>query len=417
MRPGAFMAEPGVSFQGKRVCVVGPFPPRAGELSGQVELFCQSLQGEGAWVRRVNTDVRAVRSLPLIGVHLLPLVQIVLVFWRLIGAAPRSDILHVFAASGWGFWLPVMLTLLAGLLYRRRVVVSFSGGQGGEFLRRSWRRVLPLLNRADGVAMTTDYLKEIVGRYGQQARVVPNLIGLEHFPVLARTEWPALVLWIGDLEENANPVMALRSLAALRKAVPETRLLMVGQGSLAQVVARAAAELEVAGAVAYRAALSASQREDLLREASVLWFTAREDNLPQPLLEAAASGTVIVSTAVGGIPELLHDGVDGLLVRPDDAARMAEATARVLKRPFLAESLANNARLSVERYTWSKHRRSVARLYGLPEAGPITVADAGSADFGGDDSADVLGRTEFLWSEPGSGESQDAQPASRRRRR
>ena len=155
---------------------------------------------------------------------------------------------------------------------------------------------------------------------------------------------------------------------------------MVGQGSLAQVTARAAADLDVAGAVAYRAELSSWRREELLREASILWFTAREDNLPQQLLEAAASGTVIVSTDVGGIPELLHDGVDGLLVRPDDAARMAEATMRVLKRPFLAESLANNARLSVERYTWSKHRRNVARLYGLLDADAVVsvASDAGA---------------------------------------
>lgn len=410
-------AEQGVNFQGKRVCVVGPFPPRAGELSGQVELFCQALQGEGVWVRRVNTDVRAVRRLPLIGIYLLPLAQIVLVAWRLIGAAPRSDVLHVFAASGWGFWLPAILTLLAGRLYRRRVVISFFGGQGGEFVRRSWRRVLPLFGWADAVTVTSDYLKEILGRFGQPASVVPNLISLDHFPLLLRTEWPALILWIGDLDESANPVMALRSMAALRRIVPEARLLMVGQGPLAQVVGKAAAELEVANSIAYRAELPAGRRQELLREASILWFTALEDNLPQPLLEAAASGTVIVSTDVGAIPELLHDGVDGLLVKPDDATRMAEATIRVLKRPFLAESLANNARLSVERYTWSKHRRGVARLYGLSQAGavaPVAGAVDGAAD--GEDPADVLGRTEFLWSEPG-GTAKDAEPAGRPRRR
>ncbi|MEZ4770449.1 MAG: glycosyltransferase family 4 protein [Caldilineales bacterium] len=409
-------AEQGVNFQSKRVCVVGPFPPRAGELSAQVEQFCQLLHGEGAWVRRVNTDVRAVRRLPLIGIHLLPLVQLVLVMWRLIGAAPRSDFLHVFAASGWGFWLPVVLAMLAGRLYRRPVVISLCGGESGEFVRRSWRKVLPFLHRADAVTVTTDYLKEIVGRFGQKSSVVPNIVSLEHFPVLARTEWPPLVLWIGDLDESANPVMALRSLGALRKLVPEARLLMVGQGPLAQVVARAADELEIANSIAYRPELPAGRRAELLREASVLWFTALADNLPQVLLEAAASGTVIVSTDVGGIPELLHDGVDGLLVRPDDATRMAEATMRVLKRPFLAESLANNARLSVERYTWSKQRRSVARLYGLLD-GDAPEAFAGDGADGRDDQADVLGRTEFLWSEPGAAAAKDAQPATRPRRR
>lgn len=418
MSPNMATSQQAVSFQGKRVCVVGPFPPRAGELSGQVALVCQALEGEGAWVRRVNTDVPSVRRLPLVGIHLLPLAQIVLVAWRLAAAAPRSDLLHVFAVSGWGFWLPVTLSLLAGRLSRKRVVLGFSGGQGGAFLRRSWRWVLPLLRRADAVAVTSDYLKEIVGRYGQPATVTPNFIDPEQFPVLARTDWPALILWIGELEENADPSLALRALAALRKTTPEARLLMAGQGSLAQALAAEADALGVAGAVAYRASLSTHQRQDLLREASVLWHTAREDNLPQPLLEAAASGTVVVSTEVGGVPELLHDGVDGLLVQPGDAERMAEATQRVLKRPFLAESLANNARLSVERYAWQKQRRTLARLYGFLDAAaaaPAVDADEGPAL--PDDVADVLGRTEFLWSEPQTAAPDSASGRDRPRRR
>ena len=95
------------------------------------------------------------------------------------------------------------------------------------------------------------------------------------------------------------------------------------------------------------------------------WHTASLDNLTQRVIEAAASGTVVVGTDVGAMPELLHDGVDALLVQPEDAAALAEATLRVLGRPYLAESLANNARLSAERYTWTEVRSSLARLYGI----------------------------------------------------
>ena len=126
----------------------------------------------------------------------------------------------------------------------------------------------------------------------------------------------------------------------------------------------------MAGAVAYRPAADERQRQDAIREASVVWRTASEDSLPQVLLEAAASGTVIVATAVGGIPELLDDGVDGMLVPPEDAAALAQATARVLSRPFLAESLATNARISAERFTWRRHRASFGRLYGLAPRQP-----------------------------------------------
>ena len=70
------MSAPEVGFRQARIAVVGPFPPRPGELSGQTELLCRPLQDEGVWVQRVNTDVPGVRRLPLIGIHLLPMAQV-----------------------------------------------------------------------------------------------------------------------------------------------------------------------------------------------------------------------------------------------------------------------------------------------------------------------------------------------------
>ena len=110
---------------------------------------------------------------------------------------------------------------------------------------------------------------------------------------------------------------------------------------------------------------------------------------------------MVVGTDVGALPELLHDGVDALLVQPEDAVALAEATLRVLGRPYLAESLANNARLSAERYAWTEVRSGLARLYGIQ-----TDTLARDRDESPDD---VLARTEFLLSDPLT------RPPSRRR--
>jgi glycosyltransferase involved in cell wall biosynthesis len=406
------MTAPDLGFRRARIAVVGPFPPRMGELSGQTELLCRLLQEEGAWVQRVNTDVPGVRRLPWIGVHLLPIAQVVMLCWRLLAAVPRSDVLHVHAASHWGFYLPVVLAWLLGRLGRRRVVVTYSGGLARSFVTRSWRLVVPLLRRMDGLAATSAYAQEILQRYGLRAAVTPNLLALEEHPLLARSQWPPLLLWLDELEPRANPQMALHALAHLRQSAPEARLLLAGSGSLAGEVIDLARVLGLAGAVAYRPALAERQRRDAIREASVVWCTASEDNLPQVLLEAAASGTVVVATAVGGIPELLDDGVDGMLAPVDDALALAQATARVLSRPFLAESLATNARISVERFTWRRHRASLARLYGLT----ASAAGPEDAEHGeGEAHDDVLGKTEFLWSDPGSDPGDAGPPAGARR--
>ena len=128
------MSDRASPFSGVRIAVVGPFPPRSGELSGQTELLCRLLHAEGAWVQRVNTDVPGVRRLPRIGIHLLPIAQVLALCWRLLVALPRSDLLHVQAASYWGFYLPVLMALLFGKLGRRRVVISYSGGMARSFV-------------------------------------------------------------------------------------------------------------------------------------------------------------------------------------------------------------------------------------------------------------------------------------------
>lgn len=394
------MTTPDLGFRQARVAVVGPFPPRAGELSGQTELLCRLLQEEGAWVQRVNTDAPRVRRLPGLGIHLLPIAQVLLLCWRLLVALPRSDLLHVHAASAWGFYLPVVLTLLLGKLGRRRVVITYSGGLARSFVTRSWRSVTWLLRRADGLAVTTAYGQEILQRYGLRATVIPNLLSLEEHPLLARASWPPLLLWLDELEPRADPQLALHALAQLRQRMPEARLMLVGSGSLAAELFALARSLGVADAIAYRPALTERQRRDAIREASVVWRTAGEDSLPQVLLEAAASGTVAVATAVGGIPELLDDGVDGMLAPVGDASALAQATERVLSRPFLAESLATNARISAERFTWRRHRAAYARLYGLTAAAAGQAGRDDHPDHDDETHDDVLGQAEFLWSDP-----------------
>ncbi|MER2599568.1 MAG: glycosyltransferase [Caldilineales bacterium] len=377
-------------FATLRVALVGPFPPRAGELGEQAELLARLLAAEGAQVLRLSTDVPRVRAWRGIGLHLLPFVQVAQLLARLLTALPRCDVVHIYAASGWGFWLPALLALPLAKLARRRVVISYHGGLARAFSTRRWSWLLPLLRRADALAAPSAYGQALWQRDGLQVAWLPPLLDAAAPPIAERAGWPPLLLWCDELTERADPRTALEALALLRTAVPDARLLLAGSGPLAAQVQHWAAELQVAQAVAYRAALSPTQRRTALVTASVFWRSAQEDNLPQVLLEAAAAGTAIVATRVGGVPELVDDGVDGLLVAAGDAAALAQATARVLARPFLAASLTANARLSAERFTWPQVRNGLAQLYGMtpPDAVSDTAPD------------DLPARTEFLWSDP-----------------
>ena len=71
------------------------------------------------------------------------------------------------------------------------------------------------------------------------------------------------------------------------------------------------------------------------------------ENLPHAAVEALAVGTPVVATAVGGVPEVVHDGENGLLVPPDDAVALADALRRLLDDDALRDRLAAAAKPSV----------------------------------------------------------------------
>ena len=368
------MSESSVVFDRLHACVVSPLAPELGPLSHQAELLCAHLQKEGAQVSQVDTDVPAVRRLAVVGPFLLLLVRWLVLLVRMFWVVPRCRVVHVLAAHQEDFFLPVILALFLGRLLRQRVVVSLYGTESPRLLQQRDRLAWPMLRSLDRFTVSSRYVGEVFGHYGLDPILLPALLDQDRHPFVSRNAWPPRLLWVDDLDPSANPAMALEAFARLRQAIPEARMLLVGTGSLAGQVADLARRLDVADAIAYRPRLPEHKRQQLLQQASVVWHTAREADLPVMLLEAAATGAVIVSTEVGAIPELLINGVDGLLVAQDDAEAMAAATTQVLRRAVLADGLAKNARLAMERFTWASLRQDVARLYGLA-GDPVDLAD------------------------------------------
>ncbi len=97
--------------------------------------------------------------------------------------------------------------------------------------------------------------------------------------------------------------------------------------------------------------LGAGTRDDvvrLFRAADVALLTSAWENLPHTVLEALAAGTPVVATAVGGVPEVVREGENGLLVAAGDVEAIAGALARLLGDDALRERLAAAAAPSVE---------------------------------------------------------------------
>jgi glycosyltransferase involved in cell wall biosynthesis len=196
-------------------------------------------------------------------------------------------------------------------------------------------------------------------------RIVPNPVDDELFAPTGEPRRGAEILYVGRLERRKGVDTLLDALAQ----IPGARLRLVGQDQphgAESMGAHLRARMARLGLGADRVEFAgALPREDLpaaYRRAAVCVVPSRYENLPYTCLEAMACGTPVVASAAGGIPEIVTDGADGLLVAPEDPAALAAAVRRVLGDQQLGARLGDAARGTVlERFsTAGACRRTVA---------------------------------------------------------
>jgi glycosyltransferase involved in cell wall biosynthesis len=153
---------------------------------------------------------------------------------------------------------------------------------------------------------------------------------------------PFTVGCVGNLTAKKDHATLVRALVALRRAAPTARLVLVGGGPLETDLKALVRDLDLDDAV-----LLTGVRDDvpaLLPAFDAYAMSSRYEGLSVALLEAMAAGVPPVVTRVGGMPEVIHDGRDGLLVAPGDPGALAAALAKLAADQELRATLAEAAR-------------------------------------------------------------------------
>jgi glycosyltransferase involved in cell wall biosynthesis len=211
------------------------------------------------------------------------------------------------------------------------------------------RLSLAALRRADAIRAVSPYTARVVREAGlEPADEFPAFMDLEPFldrPPAPLPERP-VALFVGVLEryKNVDGLADAWRLAAPR--VPEAQLRIVGRGSLAGVVRRLVAELPQH--TSWDERLEPAEVARALDEATVLVLPSRSEGMGRVLVEALCRGRGVVGARVGGIPDLVVHGENGILVDPADTDGIAAAIVSVLGDHQLAARLAAGARAKAE---------------------------------------------------------------------
>jgi glycosyltransferase involved in cell wall biosynthesis len=165
-----------------------------------------------------------------------------------------------------------------------------------------------------------------------RVRVVPNPIDEDLFaPGGEELAVPGSILVVGRVERAKGQDLLLEALPAIREAVPEAHIRLIGaDGGTATRLLDRARELGLPEAIAIEGARARRELPLAYRSAAVCVVPSRFEAFPYTCLEAMACGRAVVAARVGGLPEVLSDGEDGLLVPPEDRAALAGAVRRLL---------------------------------------------------------------------------------------
>ncbi len=335
--------EPLADGKKPAVLLVGNFLSAALGTRGVCEDLAVGLQAAGWSV--ITTSSRLSR--------VVRLADFLMTVWR---ERNRYEIALVDVYSGQAF-LWAELVCLALRILRKPYVLTLHGGNLPVFAKRSGGRVKHLLQSASVVTTPSPYLLEQMNAYRSDLVLLPNSLDLAKYQFRHRSHPKVTLVWLRAFHHLYNPSLAVKVVALLATHYPAIKLLMIGpdkgDGSR-ETMMSLAQELGVHERVTCPGMVPKSETARWLQQGDIFLNTTRVDNTPVSVLEAMACGLCIVNTNVGGIPYLLENEYDALLVPDDDAAAMAEAVRRLITEDGLAARLSYNGRRTVEEFGWSK---------------------------------------------------------------
>lgn len=189
----------------------------------------------------------------------------------------------------------------------------------------------------------------------ERLHVVHCGVELNHLPFRDGDREPGRILAVGRLDPIKGFDVLVEALGLLHQQGKKVRCRIIGEGplgaSMRQTIARLglADSVELTGAMPQAEVRKALYAASIFTLPSVVTATGDRDGIPVSLMEAMAAGTPVVSTTVSGIPELVDDGKEGLLVPERDAPALAAALGRLLDDPALGRRMAGAARAKIER--------------------------------------------------------------------
>ncbi len=277
-------------------------------------------------------------------------------------------VVHIHTASFTSFWEKAALVAVAKL-FRKAVVLHVHGALFKEFYHSSRSSLKRLIRRTlqacDALIVLSDswrdFFTSIVN--SQRIYVVENGIDVSPFEHMRLERETIRLFHIGEVSARKGIYDLLNALKDLKEQNTPFYVDIVGPGEL-EAASALIAENHLQDFVTLHGPKRGQAKYAFFERASVFVLASYAEGLPIAIIEALAAGLVVISTTVGGIPDLIKPKQNGFLVAPGDTKALSESIQAVIENAEWRQHVSdNNRKLAFEKYNIKICAQKVAHIY------------------------------------------------------
>ncbi|MBA4394252.1 MAG: hypothetical protein C0407_11945 [Desulfobacca sp.] len=298
-------------------------------------------------------------------------IQALFIFlWKI--CTTRVALVHIQGSHYASFYRKMIFILLAKM-GRKKVLFHCHGSRFDQFYQDGpdWQKLLirKILSLCDLVVALSPSWKAFFEEFleASSVRMLENAIPLRTYQLPKDQEKPfsqgPIILFAGEVGERKGAYDLLAIIPELVLQVPQVTIQLAGNGDLDKIQA-VAKRLKIEDHMQLKGWVSAEKMIGLYYQADLFVLPSYHEGLPVAILEAMACGLPVVSTRVGGIPELICDGENGLLINPGDRKALLGALSSLLGNPVLRQEMAlKNVQKIKEKYDIPNYIEKLKSLY------------------------------------------------------
>jgi glycosyltransferase involved in cell wall biosynthesis len=284
-------------------------------------------------------------------------------FWsRLLAQLKRTDpdIIHI-----QNFALGPVGSLAKSILKKPYIVY----GRGGDvYLQWKYRQPVSLtVKNADAVIALTEHMKiEISRLYHNEIFVIPNGINLESYMDIKKDKKEEIgikLIFIGRLDHIKGIKYLIESVAIIKKNDRKIVLFIVGAGAERTKLEAQVERLDLGDEVIFTGEIKNDQIPRHLSKSDILVLPSLSEGFPNVILEAFAAGLPVIVTKVGGMQDIVTEGVNGFLIEPENSKDIADKVICLFDDRALMEKMSQNNIIKVEGYAWEKIAAKMEEVY------------------------------------------------------